>query len=196
VDRATHCCRLLLPCLHAALALLCGPVRAQDDPTRHWRPAELAIHLRAEEPTEVAWAAWRAGEDGRRDLVRPLRAALARLAGQDDCEGQLVRLYVLDAMLRLDARVPGEELLPHAVGMLRAPALLLAANTPLANTAYFRARFDDEGQDLEWQACGNLLAAQNAPGFAAACLAHCELELSVDVRDAADDLFCGGFTTH
>ena len=179
-----------------ALPLLCGQASAQDDPTQRWRPAELAVHLRAEEPTEVAWAAWRAGEDGRRDLVRPLRAALARLAGQDDCEGQLVRLYVLDALLRLDARVPGEELLPHATGALRAPALLLAARTPLANTAYFRARFDDEGHDLEWQACGNLLAAQNAPGFAAGCLARCELELSVDVRDAADDAFIAGSSTH
>src|SRR5262245_59435744 len=188
MDLAAPCSRLLVMRLHAApaLALLLGLAAAQEDPTQRWRPAELAVHLRAEEPTEVAWAAWRAGEDGRRELLRPLRAVLARYAGQDDSEGQLVRLFVFDALLRLDARVPGEELLPHATGALRAPALLLAAKAPLANPAYFRARFDQGSEDLEWQACGNLLAAQNAPGFAAACLARCELELRVDVRDHAD----------
>jgi len=156
---------------------------AQDEAPRRWRPDELAAHLATRDPQEVAWAAWRAGEDGRRDLLRPLRAALARFAGHDDDEGQLARLFVLDALLRIDARLPGEELLPHAVGMLRVPALLLAAKSPLVNTVYFRARFDADGGDVEWQACGNLLAAQNAPGFAATCLQRCVLPLSVEVFD-------------
>jgi hypothetical protein len=146
---------------------------------------DLAGHLAGAAPDEVAWAAWFVRRDRLRALVPGVRAALARFAGDDSLESQLARLQLLDALIQLDVRVPGEELLPHARGWLCVPALILAAKCLRQNFTYFQARMaagDVRGD--EWQVCGNLLAAQSAPGFAATCLGALELSLQVTVRDA------------
>ena len=179
--------RLLLPLL---LLGLLATGRAQDEnqpvpPARHWSAAEQLRRLGEPSPRDIAWAAYLVRRAGAARTVPALRGALARLQGHDDDEGLQARLQLLDALLAADARLPGEELLPHATGMLRVPALLLAAKSPEVNSAYFQVRMAalaDE-PDLEWRACGNLLAAQRDPRFLADCVRHFAFVVELTVVD-------------
>src|SRR5689334_3695800 len=172
-----------LAAMAAVVAVTACPGQKPVSHPPDWRSEELAAHLAAPALREVAWAAWFVRRDQVRALVPAVRAALARLAGDDTLESQLARLQLLDALIQLEVRLPGEELLPHAFGPLCVPALLLAAKCPRQNFTYFQERMAtmDRGGDLEWQVCGNLLAAQAAPGFAAACLRELLLPLRVVV---------------
>jgi hypothetical protein len=163
--------------------------RAQDDEASeapHWPADSLPSHLAADDPREVAWAGWLVQRDRVRAAVPAVRRALARLGDRHETEGGLARLHLLDALIQLDVRLPGEELLPHAAcGMLRVPALILAARSPEVNAAYFAARMEslDKSPDLEWRVCGNLLAAQHDPRFVARCLRQLEFAIEITVRD-------------
>ncbi|MEO6597215.1 MAG: hypothetical protein ABIP94_20925 [Planctomycetota bacterium] len=114
-----------------------------------------------------------------------VRQALAPWKGEDAFEGQLARLHLIDALIQLDGRLPGEELLPHAVGALRVPALILAAKCPAPNEAYCTARWCAlaGAEDLEWRVCGNVLASLRDPRFVARCLRDIEFSVRVTVRD-------------
>jgi len=160
-----------------------------QDPEPHtpppWTVDQVAEHFASADTAEVAWAAWFVRRDRLRALVPAVRRALARLGGNDGLESQLARLQLLDALIEVDVRVPGEELLPHAISYLQVPALVLAAKCPQQNFTYFQARMQDKDSfaEFEWQVCGNLLAAQTAPGFATFCLQQLVLPLAVTVRD-------------
>jgi hypothetical protein len=177
--------RLLLPFL---LLGLVATGRAQDHtvpPTRHWSAAEQLRRLGEPSPRDIAWAAFLVRRDGTAAAVPALRRALARLQGHDDEEGLLARLQLLDALLGFDVRLAGEELLPHATGALRVPTLLLAAKSPEVNSAYFQARMAARADepDLEWRACGDLLAAQRDPRFFAECVQHFAFVVELTVVD-------------
>ena len=164
------------------LVLLAGSLPAQGTAGA---PLAVVLQRLRGSPAEVAWAGDQVSEHRLHDAVPAVRTTLARFAGDDSPEGQYARLSLLDALLELDVRLPGEELLPHAVGCLRAPALVLAARSVEANAAYFAARMAATGAapDLEWAVCGNLLAAQRAPGFAARCLREVGFVVEVVVTD-------------
>ena len=143
---------------------------------------------------EVAWAAYLVRRDRVRVAVPAVRLALARLAGCDELIEKVARLHLLDTLIQLDVRVPGEELLPHATGLLRVPALILAAKSPEANSAYFATRFAAlaESPDLEWQVCGNILASLREPGFTASCLRIFQFSLRIEVTDGRPPHFSVG----
>jgi hypothetical protein len=173
----------------SALLLGAAVARAQDadeDAAPHWLARELPAHLAADDPREVAWAGFFVQRDHVRAAIPAVRQALARLSPDSTMESQLARLELLDALIQLDVRLPGEELLAHAAsGMLRVPALILAARSPEANAAYFAARMQslDENPDLEWRVCGNLLAAQRDPRFVARCLGQLAFTIEITVRN-------------
>ena len=173
-----------------APALLFGAtvLRAQDgeDAAPQWPAETLPTHLAAEDMREVAWAGHLVREGRVHAAVPAVRQALARLATDATLQSGLARLHLLDALIRLDVRLPGEELLPHAAtSMLRVPLLILAAQSPEANAAYFAARMAslDNYPDLEWRVCGNLLAAQRDPRFIARCVRQLEFAIDITVRD-------------
>jgi hypothetical protein len=178
-------CRLLL-----APTLLLGAAfaRGQDgaDAAPHWPVRDLPSHLAADDPGKVAWAAYLVLRDRVRAAIPAVRQALARLSTDATIESEIARLELLDTLIQLDVRLPGEELLPHAArGMLRVPALILAAKSPEANSAYFATRMAalDKTPDLEWRVCGNLLAAQRDPRFIARCVRQLEFAIDITVRD-------------
>jgi hypothetical protein len=157
---------------------------AERQPPKWDREATLA-YLGSTEKEEVAWAAWLARRDKMRAAIPKLRGALARLASDDELEGQLARLQILDALIEFKVDMPGEELLPHAVGLLRVPTLVLAARNPRLNTDYFHARFNAcfDKHDRESMACGDVLAHQVAPHFAARCLQELSFSIGLHVTD-------------
>jgi hypothetical protein len=173
-----------------APALLFGAAvaRAQDGDggETDWPAATLPVHLASDEPRELAWAAFFVRHKGVRAAIPGVRQALARLSCDNTIESLLARLQLLDALIQLDVRLPGEELLPHAAhGMLRVPALILAARSPEVNAAYFAARMEslDNSPDLEWRVCGNLLAEQRDPRFVRDCLAQLAFAIDITVRN-------------
>jgi hypothetical protein len=173
----------------AALAIGTALARAQDGDDAEvprWPAAHLPRHLAAGAPRAVAWAAFLVQRDRVRPAIPAVRAALARLADDQSIESEFARLQLLDALVQLDVRLPGEELLPHAASdLLRVPALILAARSPEANASYFAARMEALGRvtDLEWRVCGNLLAAQHDPHFVAQCVRQFQFTIYVTVRD-------------
>src|SRR5262245_14879708 len=99
----------ITPFVCSCCALLGALAPAQDG-----RAGGQSSDLESAEPAKVAWAAHRAGEAGDVALVPPLRKALWQWAQAPDGEGELVRLHLLDALVRLNAKVPGNELAPMA----------------------------------------------------------------------------------
>lgn len=168
----------------AAIAFV-GSLLAQTPPPHGapaWSAEQALAQLAGDEPASVAWAAHLLGEAKLREAIPSLRAALPRAAAMEN--GHFVRLHVLDALVQLDAELATGELLPHAVGELRVPALLLAAKDPATHRDYFAARMEAlaGAEDLEWRVCGNLLAARPQPGFAAHCLRHLAFTMRVRVE--------------
>ena len=184
--------------LGAALAIGTALAQTQDgDDAKvpRWPAAQLQGHLTAGSPREVAWAGFLVQRDRVRPAIPAVRAALARLAGDQSIESEFARLQLLDALLQLDVRLPGEQLLPHAESdLLRVPALILAARSPEANAGYFMARMEALGRvtDLEWRVCGNLLAAQHDPRFVAQCVRQVEFAIVVTVSDGGRRGICIG----
>ncbi|MCA8957732.1 MAG: hypothetical protein KDC87_16775 [Planctomycetes bacterium] len=146
---------------------------------------DLPRRLASANPVAVAWASYRVRRDRVRSAIPAVRAALARLVRRTDLDGRLARLHLIDTLIQLDVRVPGEELLPHAIDDLRVPALILAAKAKEANIHYFATRFAAlaKQHDLEWLVCGNLLANLRERDFAKSCLEHLVLDLRFDVVD-------------
>ena len=155
-----------------------------DVPPAEWSLAQVCARLDGNDPAEAAWAAHVAGEKKMTGAIASLKAALPRLVSPT-ADSLRARWHVLDALLLLDAELTADELLPHATGALRVPALLLAAKRPAANRKYFEARMAalDGHEDLEWRVCGNQLAALHEPTLAKRCLQRLQFELQLTVID-------------
>jgi hypothetical protein len=166
--------------LAASMSLL-----AQEPEVPRWPANELPRHLASEDPAEVAWASYLVQQGQVRAAVPAVRRALARLASRNELDWRLARLHLLDTLIGLGVRVPGEEVLPHAIDELRVPALILAAQSPEVNSRYFAARFaaTANAPDLEWQVCGNMLASLREPGFTLSCVQSLCFSLHIKVTD-------------
>jgi len=157
--------------------LLLAAITAQEPPP----PSRAAIvaDLGSSDPVEVAWAARHAREAGDATLVRTLRTCLRTWTAAKEREARQVCLHVLDALVRLEAKVPASELVqPVQQDITLVPALLLLAQDPRMNEPElldlfrqgpaFPAGWVPDQRLLSTLAIGNLLAEQKAPGFAAA----------------------------
>jgi len=103
----------------------------------------------------------------------------------------VVRQAALDSLIRLDAEVPSDVLLPLYASSPD-EVLILLARSPQENQAALLALFTDNESPARWFAAGNLLAEMRAPGFAARVLAGLKIRASVYVFDREDH---GGFGT-
>ncbi len=145
--------------------------------------AEARRLLQSAEKKERAWGAYLAGLHGLKAEAPRLVELLSDPAlNNGDWEQALVRQSILDALIRLDAEVPAETLLP-----LRqwAPdeVLILLARDPRQNRQVLLSLFNEGTPVAHWLAVGNLLASTRAPGFAARLLSELKTNADVYVYD-------------
>lgn len=140
------------------------------------RTGEILAQLRRrDDPAQVAWGAWRAGEAGLTLAVGLVRARLADEARSPTPEvGWCLTAVLLDAALKLRLLPPPDVLLAHADGHVDAVVTICATfGAPDSVLLALYDRFDSSGgNDVPWLAVGNLLHARGAPGFARRVLAR------------------------
>ena len=154
----------------------------------------LIALLAAPDPRIEAWDAFRAGEEGTTAAIPALRAGLRARVDQEDAPSVRARGAILDALIRLQAPVPWEELKPlwkrH-----RTEVFLLAA-IARDETALVEC-LDDLG-NLPWQAACNLLAARRNEDLARHLLKTLELKVHLQVVTPGSNVMhglggrCGG----
>jgi hypothetical protein len=145
--------------------------------------AEAARLLRSSVNRERAWGAYLAGAYGLKEHA-PLVVALLEEpdVAAGGWEESHLRRAALDGLIRLDAEVPAEKLLPlypHAPDEV----LILLAREPGKNAAALLPLFGEETPDARWVAVANLLAEARARGFAARLLAGLKMRATVYVYD-------------
>jgi hypothetical protein len=145
--------------------------------------AEAARLLGSRGNRERAWGAYLAGAYGLKEHA-PLLVGLLEDPGvaAGGWEESAVMRAALDALIRLDAEVPAEKLLPLYES---APdeAVILLARAPAQNARALLPLFADETPAARWLAIGGLLAEARAEGFAARLLAGLKIEATVYVYD-------------
>ncbi|MBV9925434.1 MAG: hypothetical protein JOZ96_10495 [Acidobacteria bacterium] len=156
---------------------------------------EAARLLESQSNRERAWGAYLAGRDGLEELAPALVRTVADPSLGDGPEESLVRRAALDALIRLDAKVPPETLRALPQGFAD-EALILLASAPEENAAALLDKFaemaGEGGADLHWLAVGNLLAGVKARGFAGLLLKDLKVEADVAVLDRDGDVHFGG----
>lgn len=174
---------LLCAALEAALAAQAPEPAAAAIPG--WTLEQTRKQLASTAPEAVATAAVRAAEAGFWEATPALRSALRRCARQGGEESLLCRIALVDALVQLNASLSLSELQQHDAQALRPGLLVLAARDAEANRDYLLARFEatDAARNLEWRACGNLLAAARDPVLPMRCLQSISYMLVVTVRD-------------
>jgi hypothetical protein len=160
--------------------------------------AEAARLLKSDDNRERAWGAYLSGIHGLKEHAPLLVSMLEdeRLNSGYRQEA-FVRQAALDALIRLDAEVPAESLLP-LYGSDPDEVLILLAHEPETNRLALLGLFNDDEPDARWLALGNMLSAQGTPGFAARVLGGLKIEASVYIydREGAHEYSGGGNGGH
>lgn len=143
---------------------------------------ESARLLKSKGNRERAWGAYLAGANG----LKGQSAALVELLADPNLGGgweeSLVRQAALDALIRLDAEVPSEKLLPLYQSSPDEVVILLA-RSPEQNRQALLPLFVADAPSARWLAVGNLLAEMHAPGFAARLVQELKIEASLYVYE-------------
>lgn len=159
----------------------------------------VAADLEQGDAVTIAIAARAARELGDKSLAVPLQKTLRKLTDESNPAERFARLFVLDALIGIDARMPPTHLTPLIdEPLVGEAAFLLLAREPRGNEAELFAVFrrdwpallaNQAGAEPEQvhalsrrtRTIGNLLCAQKTPGFAALLLAQSDLQLQVTV---------------
>jgi len=160
--------------------------------------AEAARLLQSYENRERAWGAYLVGLHG----LKGQAPSLVSILGDENLSGggaeeSVVRQAALDSLIRLDAEVPSDVLLPLYASSPN-EVLILLARSPQQNQNALLTLFTEDEPPARWLAAGNLLAEARTPGFAARLLAGLKITASVYLYDREDhDGFgtgggCGG----
>jgi hypothetical protein len=156
--------------------------------------AEAARLLKSNDNKERAWGAYLVGLHGLKDQTASLVSILEdeSLSGGGPVEA-VVRQAALDSLIRLDAEVPADALLPLYQSSPD-EVLILLARSPGKNQQTLLSLFADDLPSARWLAIGNLLAETRAQGFAAHLLAGLKIEATVYVfdREEHDNYGTGG----
>lgn len=152
--------------------------------------AEASRLLGSRENRARAWGAYLAGAHGLKGHAPLVSALLPNVDATDAApagsEEAFVTQAALDALIRLDAEVPSEKLLP-LYQLAPDETVILLARAPERNAGALLTLFADEMADALWLAVGNLLAEARARGFAARLLAGLEMRATVFVYDSNGD---------
>src|SRR5262245_30098444 len=165
----------MLPTLLAALASLTAPAHSSD----------IEARLASDQPAQIAWAAWEAAESERRDLLPAVRAAALRVSrGETDNRTLFVLRSLLDALIRLDARCTGGELVELSRrANLTDACCILAARDPAAAQPFLQKQFDDSTGVHTWNLAANLLSTAATADIAPRLVELARIEARVIVRD-------------
>jgi hypothetical protein len=144
---------------------------------------EAARLLKSKENKERAWGAYLVGLHGLKEQGPLLVELLSDpTLGSGGWEESIVRQAALDSLIRLDAEVAAENLLPLYQSS-PAEVIILLARSPQQNQQSLLPLFVEEMPTVRWLAVGNLLAETKARGFAARLLRDMKIEASVFVFD-------------
>ena len=169
--------------------LLACALPAQGAPPGLRTPEDQLAALAGDDATRAAWAAHLIRGRGDRAFEKPLREALKHWDGID-AGSREVRLRLLDALIGMNASVPGPYVLPLLDDeMSSVAAFVLLAKEPRHNEPELLRLFGSElrstrrDQPLSPRAVaiGTLLAAQRPPGFAKSLLDRVDLVAPVVV---------------
>jgi hypothetical protein len=149
--------------------------------------AEAARLLKSSDNKERAWGAYLVGLHRLKNQTPSLVSLLEdeSLNGGGNVESAL-RQTAFDSLIRLDAEVPSETLLPLYQSSPD-EVLILLAREPKKNSQALLGLFTDDATDERWLAIGNLLAEAPAQGFAARLLGGLKIEASVYIYDREGD---------
>lgn len=164
---------------------------ADIERTRERRLDELRAQLSSQNAQLVAWAAWRCGDEGLRELAPEVRAATTRWSSSaTDVQASRLVDVCLDALVQLQITPTLAELRAwQDAWPLHGSRLVLGSRTRPFPTdemfAAFRYTWWDTAQ-AERQAAGNWLAAQRSPEIVSALLAESAIVIRVDVVDSGE----------
>lgn len=162
----------------------------------------LCAALASDDTRVVAKAAADARLVVERAVTQVLQRTLDRWAKDDRDNAEVVRLFLLDALIEHEAKVPGDPLLPMLDARLtEIPALVLLVREPAMNEALlleqFAQRYSTRGiaqppaggmlavtlADPRRSLLGNVLSGRRAKGFAAILWKQANLTLQVRAQD-------------
>jgi len=135
-----------------------------------------------------AWGAYYAGKIGLKDSIPALLKLVTRENQRNTGPVPIVKKAALDALIRLDADVPGGLLSTGLHKDYLAETLILLAKNPDKNRDALFSLMDYgpvEGQ--HWWAAAGILASLKPKGLTERMLAEVRLTLSITVRDQGTD---------
>jgi hypothetical protein len=147
-------CLLLAACLVAAVA----PAPARQEP-------DAAVLFASEDPRDLAWAAYLAGERRSSEYV----PALVALLGAEGDDAYYVQAAALDALVQLGATAPSG-VLAALHGEFPDQTIILLVRDPEAHREALLAHAAAATYDAEWLAVCNALVAIRADGIAESLL--------------------------
>ncbi len=136
------------------------------------RKSPAAQLLASNEAIEMAWGAYLAGEDQQRSLIPSILPLLKY-------ENSGVRLAAIDALMRLDADVPEEDLASLLGGYWLDSALIFLSKDPQKHASFLMGLLDHEMGVREWDALNGILLTAPPPGYAARLLRDLTLRFTV-----------------
>ena len=175
---------LLLPISRAF-----GQVPAIESPVNKTDPASIVQLLSSTEPSQLAWGSYHAANSQQRSAI-PAIIPLLRSSNA------LVQLAAIDALIRLDATVPDEDLAFFLLSNRAAPVIVLLASDPKTH-GDFLLRLLGHASNPEWVAVNSILLTAPPPGYTARLLREWTLQFNLNVWDKpfrAEGCCCGWFT--
>jgi hypothetical protein len=120
--------------------------------------------LQSSNPQQEAWGAWHAGQKGMKDAIPLLLQVIEKRVQGKGSIAKIPLNSALDALIRLEAKVP-MGLLPEIYKTHPTQALILLSRLgPERNP--FLLDLAVQAKGLSWFAAANLLLANRSPGFA------------------------------
>lgn len=161
----------------ATAACAFGQQPAPAPPAEAIEKAVVTGLLASREPSQLAWGAYLAGNYQQKSAI-PAIIPLLRFADAS------VQLAAMDALIRLDADVPKEDLSAFLTTNQVDPVLVLLARDPKRHGDFLMRLLDRQLNDTEWVAVNSVLTAAPPPGFAARLLREWNFHFSIQVLDS------------
>jgi hypothetical protein len=147
--------------------------------------SEAARLIESSASRDQAWAAYLIGKYELESLVPRLYPLLDLDLKGEGHEVEFVHRAALDSLIQLDAKVPGNKLLP-LYAKFPNEVLILLARSPKENQLPWLFIAQQSQRQVYWLAACNLLTETRAPGFAAWLMKELKVEIQIAVFDPRD----------
>ena len=147
-------------------------------------PVDTRARLQSQDPVAVAWGLHDAAQQRFMAAVPDLHRILAARVDGGPPERRFLHLLAADALVQMGVTVSQGEAAALDQGLVLVPARDLMARTPERHLHALREIFDRTEAGIEgnaWRAAGNLLAQEQAPGFALRLLQDLRMKWTVQV---------------